>query len=70
MNNILENNEDLHEEFKTLLIKIEPHFVALKSNLGIYEVLFNFLINEYNYLYCRSIIIILINGNKKFVLEN
>ncbi|XP_060875786.1 uncharacterized protein LOC132949047 [Metopolophium dirhodum] len=33
MNNILENNEDLHEEFKTLLVKIEPHFVALKSNL-------------------------------------
>eukprot|EP00102_Acyrthosiphon_pisum_P026391 XP_016663601.1 PREDICTED: uncharacterized protein LOC100571942 isoform X2 [Acyrthosiphon pisum] len=33
MNNILENNEDLHEEFKTLLVKIEPHFLALKSNL-------------------------------------
>ncbi|KAL5237277.1 hypothetical protein ACI65C_004687 [Semiaphis heraclei] len=33
MNDILENNEDLHEEFKTLLVKIEPHFVALKSNL-------------------------------------
>lgn len=42
MNDILENNEDLHEEFKTLLVKIEPHFVALKSNLGIYEVLFYF----------------------------
>lgn len=39
MNNILENNEDLHEEFKTLLVKIEPYFVTLKSNLGIYEVL-------------------------------
>jgi len=39
MNNILENNEDLNEEFKTLLIKIEPHFVQLKTNLGIYDVL-------------------------------
>ncbi|XP_026816047.1 uncharacterized protein LOC113555725 [Rhopalosiphum maidis] len=33
MNHSLSNNEDLHEEFKTLLIKIEPYFVALKSDL-------------------------------------
>ncbi|XP_060845547.1 uncharacterized protein LOC132925143 [Rhopalosiphum padi] len=33
MNHGLSNNEDLHEEFKTLLIKIEPYFVALKSDL-------------------------------------
>jgi hypothetical protein len=39
MNHSLSNNEDLHEEFKTLLIKIEPYFVALKSDLGIYDVL-------------------------------
>ncbi|XP_025208267.1 spindle assembly checkpoint component MAD1-like [Melanaphis sacchari] len=33
MNDSLSNNEDLHQEFKTLLIKIEPYYVALKSDL-------------------------------------
>lgn len=39
MNHSSSNNEDLREEFKNLIIKIEPYYVALKSDLGIDEVL-------------------------------
>jgi len=38
MNHSSSNNEDLREEFKNLIIKIEPYYVSLKSDLGIYEV--------------------------------
>ncbi|XP_050063634.1 erythrocyte-binding antigen 175-like isoform X4 [Aphis gossypii] len=33
MNHSSSNNEDLREEFKNLIIKIEPYYVALKSDL-------------------------------------
>jgi len=39
MNHSSSNNEDLREEFKNLIIKIEPYYVALKLDPGIYEVL-------------------------------